>query len=199
MSNYFLFTPKNASYMTSAFAPEDSKLSYELIPELDSCNELPFELKLVKILFGKKGIILNDDLTGMENIWFDCEPSSFAWPLMSERLKALIESYLTGEEGADWIQAIVKYNEERRKYYIMRFAKKLDVLNMQETLFVEGTTDVFCPVFSLAKIRNYTVFHRPTSYNLWKIPSGIYINESLKKAIQKAKLTGTYFEKVSVK
>ena len=199
MNKYFLFTPKNASNITSAFAPEETKLSYELIPELVSCNKLPFELKLVKITIGKKGIITSDDLTGVENLWFDCESSSLAWPLMSERLKALIESYLTGTEGVDWIQAIVKYNEERQKYYIMRFAKMLDVLDMQKTLFREGTTDVLRPVFSLTKIRDYAVFSRPTSYDFWRIPSGIYMNESLKRAIQKAKLTGTYFKEVLVK
>lgn len=43
-----------------------------------------------------------------------------------------------------------------------------------------------------------SIFSKPSSYDLWKITSGLYVSDTLRKAIQKAKLTGMDFEKTSV-
>lgn len=105
---------------------------------------------------------------------------------------------MTGEEGIDWITARINGNGENRDYYIPRFARMLDVLDMQKTSFVQGTDHIIRPFFSLTKINNYSIFNRPSSHNLWKITSGIYVSESLKRAIGKEKLSGIYFEKIFV-
>lgn len=88
----------------------------------------------------------------------------------SENLKTVIVKNLTGNEGIDWIKAVVKTIDERLVYYIPRFSKLLDVLDTQKTMFVQGTDRIIKPVFSLSKIEKYSVFHRPAAYNLWKIP-----------------------------
>lgn len=198
MNNYYLLSGKNNPKVASAFAPEGTKLAHELITELDDANELPFKLNLVKLTVGKNGLIESNDLSDLKEIWLDYQPNSLAWPLISEKLKGVIENNLTGNEGIDWISAIVKAPNEQRTYYIPRFSKMLDVLDTQKTMFVQGTYRIIRPVFSLSKVGKYSVFHQPSAHSLWKITSGLYVNETLKKAIQKEKLTGLDFEKTSV-
>jgi len=198
MSNYFFLCGKNSPQVASAFAPEGTKLAHRLIPELDNANELPFDLELVKLSSGKKGLIKSDDLSSLKEIWLDYQPNSLAWPLFSEKLKTIITMNLTGKEGINWITAKVIGNSEQRIYYIPRFEKMLDVLDIQKTMYIQGTDHVIRPVFSISKISLYNIFHQPEAFNFWKITSGLYVSEAIKKAIQKEKLIGVAFEKVSV-
>lgn len=96
MNNYYLLSGKNNPKVASAFAPEGTKLAHELITELDDANELPFKLNLVKLTVGKNGLIKSNDLSDLKEIWLDYQPNSLAWPLMSEKLKGVIENNLTG-------------------------------------------------------------------------------------------------------
>lgn len=59
MNNYYFLGPTNPPLVASAFAPEGTKLDYELIPEVNGHSELPFELQLIKLSSGKKGLIKN--------------------------------------------------------------------------------------------------------------------------------------------
>jgi hypothetical protein len=199
MKKYFLLSWKNGKEpLASAFAPKGSKFGQDLISELNGKNKLPFELSLVKLDFGENGLIESKDISDLKEIWLDYQPNSLAWPLISERLKSIIEANLTGNEQTDWIECKVKNGNEVRTYYILRFNKMLDVLDMQKTMFVQGTDHIIRPVFVNSKINNYSIFSKPSSHDLWKITSGLYVNDALKEAIQKAKLTGMDFEKISV-
>jgi len=197
-NNYYFLTIKDYKEVASAFAPDNTKLDHELIPELVGKNELPFEFRLVKLIVCNKGLIKSDKLSDLENIWLDFQPNSLAWPLISERFKNLICENLTGKECINWIQAKINGENESRIYYILRFEKMLDVLDVEQTLFVKGTDHIIRPHFSLEKIKGFSVFNKPASCDLWKITSGIYINEHLKKMIVKEKLLGPAFEKVRV-
>jgi hypothetical protein len=199
MGKYYLLSWKDGKEpLASAFAPKGTRADHELIKQLNGVNELPFGLNLVKLTVGKNGLIESNDLSDLKEIWLDYQPNSLAWPLMSEKLKSVIENTLTGHEGVGWISAIVKTPNEQRTYYIPIFSKMLDVLDTQKTMFVQGTDHIIRPVFSLSKVDKYSIFHRPSSHSLWKITSGLYVSEALKKAIQKEKLTGLDFEKTSV-
>jgi len=195
-NNYYFLTIKDYKKVASAFAPEETKLAHELISELYKTNELPFELNLVKLSVEHKGLVKDDNLSDLENIWLDFQPNSLAWPIMSERFKDLICRNLTGQENIDWIRAKINGNNESRIYYILRFGKMHDVLDVVQTLYVEGTDHIIRPHFSLEKIKELSVFNKPASHDLWKITSGIYINEHLKNMIIKEKLLGIAFEKV---
>jgi hypothetical protein len=199
MEKYYYLSWKGGNGpLASAFAPKDAKSDNELIKELNGSNQLPFELSLVNISVGKNGLIKSEDLTGIKEVWMDYQPSNLAWPIMSDRLKSIVESNLTGNENLDWVTCKIKSDKEERRYYIPRFNKMLDVLDMQKTLFVKDTNHVIRPVFALSKINAYSIFHAPANFDLWKITSGLYVSEKMKKAIQKQKLTGMVFEKVSV-
>lgn len=198
VDNYYLLANKNYSKVASAFAPDNTKLAHELIPELINTNKLPFELNLVKLSIGKNGLIESNDLSGLDNIWLDLQPNTLAMPLMSEKLMKLIKDNLTGKEYLEWIFVTINKGDEKRNYYIPTFKKKLDVLDEKRTMYVKGTDHIIRPHFSLKKIKNISIFHKPDSGNLWKIPSGLYINERLQKEIVKQKLIGIEFEKIRV-
>lgn len=198
MSNYFLFSAKDAPELASAYAPEGTKLAQELISELDKANELSFELELIKLSISKGGLIKGNDLSSLKELWLDYQPNSLAWPMFSEKLKTTIAKNLTGKEGVNWITAKINGNNEQRIYYIPRFEKMLDVLDTQKTMYVKGTDHIIKPHFLFAKVNAFSIFHLPEAYDFWKITSAIYVCETLKKAIQKEKLTGVDFEKTTV-
>ncbi len=196
IDNYYFLTNKDYPEVASAFAPDDTKLAHELISELVDAANLPFELRLIKLSVGKNGLIKSNDLSGLNKTWLDLQPNSLAWHLMSEKLMNLIKSNLTGKEHIDWISATINNGDEKRIYYIPRFEKKLDVLDEKNTMYVKGTDHIIRPHFSLEKIKDLTIFHKPDSHDFWRIPTGLYINDTLRKEIIKEKLVGIGFEKV---
>ena len=199
MEKYYLLSWKNGKEpLASAYAPKGTKLAQDLISALNGINQLSFELCLVKVDVGKNGLIESSDLSDLKEIWLDYQPNSLAWPLMSERLKSVIEANLTGKEHIDWIACNVRNKKEVRPYFILRFNKMLDVLDMQKTTFVQGTGHIIRPVFSSSKVSVYNVFTKPSSNDLWKITSGLYVSEGMKKTLQRAKFTGMDFENTSV-
>lgn len=199
MDKYYLLGSKDSkNSVASAFAPDRIIISHELIAALDNVEELPFELNLVKLTVNQDGLKVDADLNGLRNIWLDYQPNSFALPLLSEKFKTLIEKQLTGNEGVNWISVKINARNEQKIYFLLRFEKMLDVLDIEKTLFVEGTNLVIRPVFSIAKICKYSLFQKPSDHNFWKIPSAIYINEELRKMIVKEKISGVSFEQVRV-
>lgn len=200
MSNYYLLGSKEKSEVASAFTAQNNLLDKELISQLEGKSQLPFCFELKKIRQGINGLVIDDDLSNLSEVWLDYQPNNLAWPLMSEALKSVIDKNLTGEEHVDWISCDIMYQQEKKTYYILRFNKLLDVLDLNKSLFVKGTDSIIRPVLALNKVNNFSVFMVSTAGygNLWKITPGVYINEILKKAIQKHKLTGMQFDKVSV-
>ena len=55
--NYYFLTNKDYPELASAFAPDDTKLAHELIPELVAADKLPFELRLVKLFYLKQLVL----------------------------------------------------------------------------------------------------------------------------------------------
>jgi len=197
MNNYYSIGGKNYSQVARANAPQEVEISTIVIRELKGVNELPFELTLIKSTITKNGLLESADLDGIKDIWLDYMPNSLAFPMFSERMREIIDHNLTGNENIDWITAKINGNNEDRTYYILRFNKVLDVLNYDKTSFIEDTDYVIIPTFELAKIHNYSIFHIPSSDHLCSITTQIYINETLKNQLQKGKLIGLNFEKVS--
>lgn len=196
MNEYFFLAEKVKPGTAFAYTERETPLSHELIPEIKTKEELPFDLVLKKVTRGKGNLQISNDLTETKYLWVDYQPNNLAWPLMSDKLKSIISSHLTGKEGIVWIKAKVKSVDESREYFIPRFKQQLEVLDEEKTTYVPGTSHIIRPVFSLKKIINYNMFHAPQDF--WEITSGLYISESLKKAIQKEKLAGLDFEKISV-
>ena len=196
MNEYYFLAEKVKPSTAFAYTQGDAPLSHKLITAVIGRIELPFELFLKKVTTGKGGLQVSEDLSEIKHLWQDYQPNNLAWPLMSEKMKDVVSAYLKGKEGIVWIKAIVNAGNETKEYFIPRFLHKLDVIDEQKTLFVPGTAHIIKPVFSYAKIDNYSIFFAPQDY--WEITSGLYVSEALKKAIQEAKLTGIGFEKITV-
>jgi hypothetical protein len=176
---------------------KDKKPGYQLSLELEGVHELPFEMKLMKSCIKNGKLVSEENLFEIKEIWPDYMLNQFAYNMFSERFKEVIEKELTGNEEIDWIAAKIHGNGECKTYYILRFTKKLDTINEEKSLF--DKYGLIRPCFSSSKVEKYSIFHVPDKEEyLWKIPSGVYVTEKLKKAIQKAKLTGVGFEKTEM-
>lgn len=199
MKKYYCLRWSDTAETASAYYEGRSRLDDELIPQLEGKNQMPFDFKLKRVKECKDGLIIDDDLSRLKEIWLDYPPNSLAWPIMSEKLKNIIDASLTGNEQIDWISCNLRNGDEVRRYYIIRFNKKVDVLDKKKTLFMDKKQeDVIKPVFSFSKIKYYNIFTCPASYDFWKIPSSFYIDEDIKKKIRKEKLIGIELEKALI-
>jgi len=198
MKCYFLSWKNKGKIGYVAYSKIKVGPSYEVIKTVVDASVLYFDLTIKEVIETKKGLIVNDSFDTSADIWLDYIPNSLAWPLMSEKLKNIIDNNITGEEGISWISANVECGSESKKYYILKFTKKPDVLNLDKTLFVAGTDSIIKPVFAQDKILNLAIFSKPAYADHWKIPHGLYVSEHLKKAMQKEKLTGLEFSQAKV-
>ncbi|CAN5758111.1 hypothetical protein BH11BAC7_BH11BAC7_33050 [soil metagenome] len=176
-NKFFFLTWEESINICVANSSQKAPLDHILIPLLEGKNELPFDF------------ILNGEPQ-------DYLPNNMAWPLMSEKMKQVIERNLTGHEKISWISTNVKAGEDVFLYYVIRFDEKMDVLDLNRTTFVPGTDQIIRPCFSFDKVKKYNLFHKP-GYS-WRITPAVYISETLKNEIEKENLSGVDFEKVMV-
>lgn len=195
MKKYFFLTQEASSGTAIAWTEAEAPIAHELIPEING-EFIPFDLYLKRVTTGKEKLNVENNISELNYFWLDYLPNNLAWPLMSEKMKNIISMLLTGNEGIKWHKIKIWLNEEHKIYYIPRFSCKLDVLDMQRTLFVVGTEHIIKPVFSLKKVNRFNVFHKPQKF--WEITSGLYVSEIIKKGIQDEKLTGIGYENITV-
>lgn len=199
MKKYYCVYWRDNPEIASACYEGENQFDYELISRLEGKNEMLLDFNLRRIKEGKDGLTIDDNTVIVKDVWLDYQPNSLVWPIMSEKFKSIIEASLKGNEQIDWITCNLRNLSETREYYILRFNKQMDVLDKKKTLFMdERKESVIKPVFSFSKIKDYSLFVCPSSYNFWKIPSSFHVNEEIKKKIQKEKLTGIEFEKAII-
>lgn len=187
----------SAKEMSSGYAklPDDVEfpLDRKIIDKISVTGEMPYEFTLKRVSFSKGDCLLTDDVEKEKYIWTDCQMGDFL--LFSQKLKDIISNHLTGNERFKWVSCKVHYREEVRIYYTPVFTEKVDVWNMEYTVFSEWTDsenfDVLKPVFSQRKIESLGLFCGGYSrFSFWKKPIIVYIKEDTKKEIVKAKLLG---------
>ncbi len=116
----------------------------------------------------------------------------------SLKLKSIIDRNTTEKDFIDWITCKVFANKLSKEYFILRFNKPLDVLDLVKTKFVGGTDLVINPCLSASKIMNLNIFTIPTSDDLFKINLMIFVNNKIKEEIQKQNISGVEFGNVKV-
>ncbi len=171
-------------------------MSHELIAELEGLNTLPFDLELKKLRY-HKGSFIEEELDN--EILCDFPANSLAWPLMSSKMTDIIKQNLSGQEQIDWISAKIIVNGKEVPFFIPRFNKEFDVLDIEETMFVPETDFVIIPSFSYKKIQDLNIFSLPSedSY-FWSITRNIYVSERVKVALEKEGVSGVTFDIVHV-
>ncbi|MBW8333125.1 MAG: hypothetical protein K0M40_13960 [Prolixibacteraceae bacterium] len=178
-----------------AYAEEDIPLAHELTPQITGLKELPYSLELESVSISDKG------LKRLGYLNFGClpvdyQPNSLAWPMMSLKMKEIIDKLLIGNEGLKWIEAKVKGGEMGYPYFIPVFSKKLETLDYEKTSFVPNTDLIIKPVFDYNKICCYEIFHGHSSF--WQITTQIYVSKTIKNELVKNLISGIKFEPAKV-
>lgn len=181
-----------------AYPLEDAPLAHELISKVVFLDELPFEFKLKRVALKKGELTISEIASEMKEYWVDYLPNSLAWPFMSEKMKSIINSKLSGLEGLRWIIVNIYSLSDKRKYWIPIFEIKLDVLDLYKSKFVSVPDHLIKPVFSLQKILRYSIFHSPAPYDFWKITTGLYVCDEIKRELLKEKITGISFGNINI-
>ena len=187
--------------IANAVATDKTLLADDMIEELENLDEIPFNFTLKNMVFRKNGFIYNDDFSKYENVWGDCQINSYAWVMVSPRLRDVIEKNLKGGECFRWIKCNIVHKEEKRIYYTPFFTKMLDVLDMDKCDYANrkpSLENLIKPVFSAEKIKNLSMFSCPESIDLWKMPTGFYVTDDMRKAIKKAGFKGIDFEQAAL-
>jgi hypothetical protein len=119
-----------------------------------------------------------------------------AWPLMSEKMKAVIIENLSGKEDISWIEVDVQTPTEILSYYILKYNTALAVIDLDKTIFISYPDNILKPVFDVAAIKNINIFVKPDRV-FPTITCGIFVNDAMKNALRKSKLTGFKFEQLA--
>ncbi len=198
MSNkLFFITWENSKNTAVAYAPQGTPLAFELINQLEGLYELPFNLELKTVIEGKNNLNVLNTFHANPGAIVDYQPNSLAWPLMSDRMRKVIDKNMQGGNYLDWIEATVVSIEDgiNLKYFIPRFKIQFDIIDKMKTIFVPGTDLIIKPHFLLKKIVNLNFFNKPSMF--WQISSSLYVSNLLRAELVKNRITGISFEKVS--
>jgi len=196
---YYLLTWQSViGASASSFAPEEVQSDQKLISSLTESESLPFDFTLVNLTPHRNGLEVTNELSGIPDIWPDYMPNNLAWPLVSPKMKKIIDGHLTHDEELYWLSANVNGGGETREYYVVRFDSLHDGLDTEKTTYVPGTDHVIRPWFASAKLNDLSIFPLPQGFDLWRITSSLYVRESLKQALETERVTGVAFEQARV-
>jgi hypothetical protein len=117
-------------------------------------------------------------------------------PVVSPKMKQLIDENTTEKDGIIWLDIVVNTPTRKLIFHLLTLTIFNEVLDKSKTIYVANTDHVVKPVFDVNLISDINVFTKGNSFN-WQMPSSVFITDRLKKAIQKAKLTGVKFEQIA--
>lgn len=189
--NYYWLSINNDKVSTVAYAPEGTPVSHNLIEMMENREDVPFSLELRDVFIASKLIVGE-----VCDVFYDYQPNSLAWPIMSERMKSIIASHLTGYEYIEWKSVIINGKGISKKYYIPMFTRNLDTLNISESVYVPVSGIVLKPCFDKEKIKNLSVIHSPNLF--WPISTQIYVNEEIKRDLVNSGIKELCFSRVKV-
>ncbi len=189
--NYYLLSFNNSYTKTIAYSPKGSPQPHHLISQIDSkqLNEFPFDMKLHSAAIGKSGIEVGD----ISDEHTDIQPNNLAWPLMSLRLKEIIDSSLTGNESLTWISIKLVGKTKDYTYFLPFFSDKRDILDIEHSIFVGPWNTLLKPYFKSQKVKTLAFFNGDP--NNWQVSSRLYVNDLIKKKIEQSGITGISFTK----
>lgn len=103
--------------------------------------------------------------------------------MVNQALKDLLQSYVTSANDIEFlpVKAISK-KYGNQIYYIMHFKKIFDVIDPQNTLYVEGTDTILKLRLDYNKVKSLNVF------NSQPVINDIIVSDEVRKSIQKNKL-----------
>ena len=86
--NYYWLSINNDKVSTVAYAPEGTPVSHNLIEMMENREDVPFSLELREVFIASKLIVGE-----VSDVFYDYQPNSLAWPIMSERMKSIFDGF----------------------------------------------------------------------------------------------------------
>ena len=175
-----------------AYAPDGTSSYFStLIEELLVVPQLPFPFTLHEVSVFEKFVKGN-----ITNAHDDFQSNNLGLPLMSERMKQLIETELLGTEKIKWIEVRVQGESNEFIYYVPYFYQKQETLDTDRTIFIPNTDLIIKPYYDKELVSQYAMFH---GYGpRWQIPVRVYVNSCIKRKLVDSKMTGLNFIKARV-
>ena len=121
----------------------------------------------------------------------DFQLNSCGFLLFSEKLRTIIEKYLTEIDSPRWFPAkITDLGGVVTDYSILYLFNKPDFLDYENSTFVQGTDHPIIKRFDLEKIGHRLLF------NSKKLAISLCVHDIIRKEIKKQRCTGHYFYKI---
>ena len=112
--------------------------------------------------------------------------------LFSDRVRAIMEKYLTNIDLPKWYPAkVIDLEGNVRNYHVLHFFGCKDLLDYQNSTFIEGTDSPIKKRYDLDKIGDRLIFS-----TIQSVYSSICVHDIVRKEIKEAGCTGIYFYKM---
>ena len=153
------------------------------------------------------GIKFVDHLKGLEEVPFEFEvkegelqdylANDEAWPLMSEKVKEIIDANTLNKKHR-WIRVKVKNHQINKTtiYFLPVFESKIDILSEKDTKYDDNNL-VLVPCLSLKKVRKLSFFPKQDP-DFDFIERSLCLSKKIKEEIIKNKLTGITFSRANL-
>ena len=186
--DYYWISINNDIVSTIAYAPKGTPVSHQLIETIDV---VPFSLELHDVFIGKTII-----QGGLSDVFYDFQPNSLAWPIMSEKMSHIIASHLTGFEHIRWKEISIVGKNASQRYYLPFFTCSLDTLDYENSVIIPSSGAVLKPCFSKTKLENFSMMYAPSLF--WKVTTKLYVNEEIRKDLINANIKEIVFSKAKI-
>ena len=175
------FPEEETSSTPLAISPDGEKTLIDWMEAIESNRRFPFQYRLSPKM-SLDGYIADD----------------LGVPLFSEQARNIIDELMTGEEGIEWYEVPVVQSRNQYRYFAPKFTRALDVLNEDSSLYGVNKSILIKAVLSTEKIKEYSIVPIVGSSEAFFFPTRIAISDRVKKALEKARVSGISFSPIKV-
>ena len=175
------FPEEETSSTPRAISPDGGKTLIDWMEAIESNRRFPFQYRL------SPQMSLDDYIA-----------DDLGVPLFSEQVRNIIDELMTGEEGVEWYEVPVVQSRNQYHYFAPKFTRTLDVLNEDSSLYGVNKSILIKAVLSTEKIKEYSIVPIVGSSEAFFFPTRIAISDRVKKALEKARVSGISFSPIKV-
>jgi hypothetical protein len=178
IEKYYYLTGDEKSTVGNA-DPVDDKLSWDFFENKDSSFELSEPLRF-KISDGKFSGTIGD-----------YQFNSCGFLLFSNKLRTIVEKYLTDIDNPKWFDArVTDLESKEHAYSILYLFNKVDFLDHAKSTFVTGTDNPIKKRYDIERIGDRLI------YNSNSLGTSLCVHDMVRKDIKKSDCSGLYFYKI---
>ena len=175
------FPEEETSSTPLAISPDGGKTLIDWMEAIESNRRFPFQYRL------SPKMSLDDYIA-----------DDLGVPLFSEQARNIIDELMTGEEGIEWYEVPIVQSRNQYRYFAPKFTRTLDILNEDSSLYGVNKSILIKAVLSTEKIKEYSIVPIVGSSEAFFFPTRIAISDRVKKALEKARVSGISFSPIKV-